>query len=463
MQGVALLRPFRRSRGRPDDPDPEAARLVQESRQRVARRLAGGDRSASLIVGGAFLAAAIPFAALQDSHRAPSALTVALLVLAYAAASRVEFEVGAGTVVPTELILVPMLFLLPLGFVPLCVAAGLALGQLPDYVRRRVHPERVTLQLVSSWHAVGPALVLALAGEREPAISDWDLYLAALAAQLGLDLATVSVREWLAFGVSPRVELRVVGTVFAVDAALAPVGLLAALAVGEGELMFLLALPLVALLAFFARQRRTALDGAVALGAAYRGTAFLLGDFVEASDAYTGAHSREVVELVLEVADELGIDARGRRDAELAALLHDVGKMRVPRDLINKPDGLTPEERALINRHTIEGEQMLARVGGLLGEVGQIVRSCHERWDGRGYPDGLAGEEIPLLARVVACCDAYSAMTSDRPYRRGMSRERAIAELREEAGSQFDPAVVGALMRVLRRERAETLAVALSI
>jgi HD-GYP domain-containing protein (c-di-GMP phosphodiesterase class II) len=101
--------------------------------------------------------------------------------------------------------------------------------------------------------------------------------------------------------------------------------------------------------------------------------------------------------------------------------------------------------------HTIEGEQMLEQVGGLLGEVGTIVRSCHERWDGGGYPDGLAGEDIPLVARIVCCCDAFSAMTTDRPYRKALSEEAAFEELRANAGSQFDPAVASALETVLSR------------
>jgi putative nucleotidyltransferase with HDIG domain len=209
-------------------------------------------------------------------------------------------------------------------------------------------------------------------------------------------------------------------------------------------------LPLIGLLAVFARQRRVGIDSALELGHAYRGTAFLLGDVVEADDSYTGAHCRDVVALAVAVAESLGVDARGRRDAEFVALLHDVGKIRIPKELINKPGALTADERSLVETHAALGEEMLARVGGLLGQVGRIVRSHHERWDGGGYPDQLAGDDIPLVARIVSCCDAFNAMTTDRPYRRALPLETAIAELESQAGAQFDPTVVAALVEIVR-------------
>ena len=135
----------------------------------------------------------------------------------------------------------------------------------------------------------------------------------------------------------------------------------------------------------------------------------------------------------------------------LAMLLHDTGKALVPDNILNKPGPLTDEERAVMEQHTIEGERLLLRVGGLLGEIGRVVRSCHERWDGKGYPDGLAGERIPLLARIVSCCDAYNAMTSDRSYRKALSQEVALSELRAGRGTQFDPQVVDALIAALTR------------
>ena len=175
----------------------------------------------------------------------------------------------------------------------------------------------------------------------------------------------------------------------------------------------------------------------------------LLGDVIEAEDAYTGSHSRDVVHLVVATSERLGLQSRELRQAEFAAMLHDVGKMKIPSELINKPGPLDDDERALIKTHTITGEAMLEQVGGLLGDVGRIVRSCHERWDGGGYPDGLAGEQIPLAARIVCACDAWSAMTTDRPYRSALSREVATAELHACSGTQFDPRVVESLAELL--------------
>jgi putative nucleotidyltransferase with HDIG domain len=175
----------------------------------------------------------------------------------------------------------------------------------------------------------------------------------------------------------------------------------------------------------------------------------LLSDVVEAEDDYTAFHCRSVVELVAEVAEEMNIPKADRQELEFAALLHDVGKITIPKEILNKPAKLTDEEFELIKTHTVEGQQLLDQVGGLMSRVGKVVRSCHERWDGKGYPDGLAGEEIPLAARIVFCCDAYNAMTTDRPYRKAMRRDDALAEIRDNAGSQFDARVAAALEQVV--------------
>jgi HD-GYP domain-containing protein (c-di-GMP phosphodiesterase class II) len=170
---------------------------------------------------------------------------------------------------------------------------------------------------------------------------------------------------------------------------------------------------------------------------------------VEADDHYTGSHSRDVVDLSVAVAGALGLSAARRRDVEFAALLHDVGKIHVPKSIINKRGPLDGAEWEIIRGHTISGEQMLKQVGGTLSHVGRIVRSSHERFDGEGYPDGLAGEAIPIEARIVTVCDSFSAMTTTRPYRAALTLAQAVAELRRCSGTQFDPQVVDALVRVL--------------
>jgi HD-GYP domain-containing protein (c-di-GMP phosphodiesterase class II) len=366
-----------------------------------------------------------------------------LFALLYAAVSRVEFEIGNGSAVPTQLVLVPMLFTLHLGAVPLAVALGLALRN-PQTLR---HPAKVLPLVSNAAHALGPVVVIAVAHGLPLRWSAWPVYLIALLAQFVIDLVN-SVISGLAHRIGPRTVLGFVGLVWGVDAALAPVALTLAFAAQVHPALALLVLPLVGLLRYFARERQARIDHALELSAAYRGTAFLLGDVVEADDAYTGSHSRHVVDLVVAVANELGLDDTGRRDAEFTALLHDVGKIRIPAEIINKPGKLDPEERAIIETHTVEGERMLEQVGGLLGHIGRLVRSCHERWDGAGYPDGLDGEDIPLIARIVCACDAFSAMTTDRPYRTARSEAEALEEIERCAGTQFDPQVVAALVSV---------------
>jgi HD-GYP domain-containing protein (c-di-GMP phosphodiesterase class II) len=151
------------------------------------------------------------------------------------------------------------------------------------------------------------------------------------------------------------------------------------------------------------------------------------------------------------VADELGLSSAQRREVEFGALLHDVGKVAIPKEIINKPGPLDDEEWAIMRTHTIEGERMLRQVGGVMADVARVVRASHERWDGGGYPDGLAGEAIPLAARIVACCDAFNAMTTDRSYRRALPLAVAIGELHANTGTQFDPHVVDAVLRVVDR------------
>lgn len=161
--------------------------------------------------------------------------------------------------------------------------------------------------------------------------------------------------------------------------------------------------------------------------------------------------NREGVELAMDVGAILGLDPGQLRRLEFGALLHDVGKFEIPIEVINKEGQLTQEERAVIERHTIAGQEMLESFGGVLGDVGLVVRSTHERFDGHGYPDGLAGEAIPIEARIICCCDAYIAMSSHRPYRSALPVDEALSRLRKHRSTQFDPGVVDALIAVVQR------------
>jgi HD-GYP domain-containing protein (c-di-GMP phosphodiesterase class II) len=371
--------------------------------------------------------------------------TALLFVLLFAIGSRVLFEIGTGSVLPTQLILVPMLFALPVGVVPGLVAIGKVIGALTKR-GTPVSINRVILPLANGAQTVGPTLVLGLCGGLPLRWSAWPIYIAALAAQFAVDFAGAGATILYAYGATWRTLVRSMGLVVVVDGALAPIGLAIAFATRGHAALVVGVLPLVFLLRHFSLERQRRIDNALELSDAYRGTAFLLGDVVEADDHYTGAHSRHVVELVLAVSERLGLSPAEQRDAEFVALLHDVGKIRIPPEIINKAGPLDDVERALIETHTVEGEAMLTQVGGLLGHVGRIVRSCHEHWDGSGYPDGLVGEAIPLVARVVCTCDAFSAMTTDRSYRPALSQTAALSELQRCAGTQFDPRVVSALV-----------------
>jgi len=431
--------------------------LVGQAREREARRLGGRERATTLVLAGAFVVVAAAFPVWMPQRTSPDALLMLALMLAFASAARVQFEVGFGSAVPTQLVFVPMLFLAPAGWVPALVAAGFILSKAPEQIRGTWHPERIALHLVSAWFSVGPVCLLWLAGTPAPTAVHVPLMLAALAAQFAFDFAGSAVRGTAGLDLPLRALPGILAPAWVVDMALTPIGLALAGVAGAHRYAFLMGVPLMGLLAYFARERRVRIDHALELSHAYRGTALLLGDMVEADDSYTGLHSQDVVGLVVAVSDTLGLSPRDHLHAELTALLHDVGKVRIPNEILNKPGPLTLDERAVIETHTVEGERMLVRVGGLLGDIGRLVRSCHERWDGGGYPDGLAADSIPLVARIVCACDAFSAMTTARPYREALPGEQAIAELRWCSGTQFDPRVIDALIDVASRSERPAL------
>ncbi|HEY5053409.1 MAG TPA: HD domain-containing phosphohydrolase [Solirubrobacterales bacterium] len=184
------------------------------------------------------------------------------------------------------------------------------------------------------------------------------------------------------------------------------------------------------------------------LEGAFLSTLGVLADAVELQDAYTADHANEVADLAVRVGVRMGVSGPELDRLRYGALLHDVGKIGVPGELLRKPGPLTAEERTTMDAHTAIGARMLERIP-FLAPVAPLVRSAHERVDGGGYPDGLEGDQIPRAAMIICTCDAFHAMTSDRSYRRAMDRPAAIVELRAGAGAQFDEAVVETLIAEL--------------
>jgi HD-GYP domain-containing protein (c-di-GMP phosphodiesterase class II) len=205
------------------------------------------------------------------------------------------------------------------------------------------------------------------------------------------------------------------------------------------------------LLAGVAHQAKLALTNAASfhsLETTFLETVEALANALEANDEYTSSHARWITDLALRVGKGLGLDSRQLKRLELGALFHDIGKIGIPETILAKPGPLTPDERRLIETHPELGERIIGPIDRL-EEVRPIVRHCHERYDGSGYPDRKSGEEIPLESRIIFVCDAFHAMTTDRPYRRRLATGEALRRLEEGAGSQFDPRVVAVFKQVL--------------
>jgi HD-GYP domain-containing protein (c-di-GMP phosphodiesterase class II) len=431
------------------DVDPQLESLLSSAATRAAAPLARRHRLVEAGSAIALVLACVALAELLPAGRSFSPTTAAMLLLGLTIASGVRFSLGACSGTPTQPMVIAAAMLLP----PAAAVAvfGLAdvLVRLPDYLRRRTHPDHLLLHFGDAWPALGPALAFGLLAPGAPELSAWPVLIVALAGQMAFETITFEARAWLAHGVPPRLGIRSAALSFLVDGTLAPIGLVVAVVATDAPAALLAPVPLIGLLAVFGQERERRLEQALALSGAYRGTALLMGEMLEAGDPYTGGeHSWGVVSLVLQVGDQLGLGGNDRRRLEFSALLHDIGKLRTPVEILHKPGSLTDDEWAILRRHPGEGQEMLERVGGMLAEIGPAVRGHHERWDGRGYPDGLAGTDIPLAARIICVCDAFSAMTTNRPYRAAMPVEDAIAELVACSGTQFDPDVVAALLRV---------------
>jgi diguanylate cyclase (GGDEF)-like protein len=337
-------------------PGPSDEALLVAARSRARTGLSGRERWTAFALGGGFLAAAISMAAALRWQDAFQVSTATLLVLALALVSRIEFEIGTGSVVPTQVVLVPMLLLLPAPVVPLCVAGGYALGGIVDYVKGRRHPQRLVVLLGSCWHSVAPALLLGLFASPTARWSQWPLYVAALAGQFAFDFASSAGREWIAFGISPRKLLPFFGWVYTVDALLAPVGFLAARESETMQYAFLLTLAPACLLALLARERRSRIQRAQAFQHAYDGA------YLEARrDALTGLANR----LAWEEATAAAQAASTETATPTSVIVLDVDCLKLANDSRGHEFGDEVLRRvAALARETVREQDLVARVGG---------------------------------------------------------------------------------------------------
>ena len=205
-----------------------------------------------------------------------------------------------------------------------------------------------------------------------------------------------------------------------------------------------------ALLAGLAHQAKLAIESAEhyeSLERTFVSTVAALANALEANDEYTSSHARWITDMSLLVGRELRLDRDAMKRLEFGALFHDIGKIGIPSEILQKPGPLTDEEFEIVKEHPELGEKILEPIERL-ADVRPIVRACHERWDGLGYPDGKSGTGIPVEARVVLVCDAFHAMVTDRPYRARLPHAEAVRRLEESAGTQFDPTTVAAFVRL---------------
>jgi len=428
------------------DPSLEEQQLHADTFRREQSRLPPGERVSEIALAVGFAVATAALWVIEPPH-AFAVLPAALCFLVLAVATRVRIDTPLGYTHAAQLAFVPLLFAIPVATVPIAVVGAFTVARLPDVFAGKLRPGRLLLGIGNSWFAIGPAAVFALA-HVEPRDAGPALLIAALAAQCTVDFAVSALRFWIDREASLTAQLRETW-VYGIDAALSGVALVVAKDIHRTPAAVLALLPLLLVLEVFAHERRHRVESLLELNNAYRGTALVLGDVLEAEDGYTSEHCKSVVQLALALSDQLELDAEQRRNLEFGALLHDIGKIAIPTEIINKPGKLDADEWTIIKTHTLEGQKMLDRVGGFMRNVGLIVRSHHERWDGRGYPDGLAGQAIPLEARIIACCDSWNAMRTDRPYRKALTHEVALAELLTNSGHQFDPHIVAEFLKLI--------------
>jgi HD-GYP domain-containing protein (c-di-GMP phosphodiesterase class II) len=428
---------------------PEGESLLRSARERfTARALSSRVLRTEFVAAAVCLGLAVALAVVGSSPQRLSVSRLVITAVAFLCAAHVRFPVAAGWTRPTQLMFVPMLFLLPTQIAPLVVIGCLVIQLCSEFPHHRVSLTRVLAVVADGAYALGPAFVLIVAHDQRFAWNNWPIYAVAFLAQIAVDLAGYIARSWFAERTLPSAQMQVAWT-YLTDGCLSCIALIVVASAVRRPGLLLLTLPMMAVFGLFAREREQRLDSTLELSSAYRGTAALLSDVIEADHEYTGLHSREVVDLSLAVADALGLSGAQRVNVEFGALLHDVGEIRVAPQILDKPGSLDPTEWAIMQQHTIVGQEMLEQVGGTLARVGEIVRSSHEHFDGSGYPDQLTAAEIPIESRIISACDAYNAMTTTRSYRPAMPRPAARDELLRCAGTQFDPAVIAVIVREL--------------
>jgi diguanylate cyclase (GGDEF)-like protein len=384
-----------------------AAAEIAASRERVRSRLLGRERNATFVLASGFVLAAVLCAAAIPSDTSFAIGVAVLLIALYAFMSQIEFEIGPGSAVPTELVLVPMLFLLPPGVVPLCVAAGLTLGGIFERLGARRHSQRLAVLLASAWHSVGPALVIGLLAPGPPRWEDVPVYVLALISQFAFDAGAVLVRHGLGRGVPVTQLLPPLGWVVLVDSALAPVAFLVAFVVTDEPLAILCVVPLAGLLQMLGAERRRRIDESLMLGQAVQ-------------DATREARSDPLTRVGNRLAWQEAVERGELRLTELgvgsSVVLVDLNRLKETNDTHGHDigDRLIQAVAAALSQVVPDAEQ-LARIGGdefAILAAGAGERGCEDLvLRVRSGLADLAVGDVPVLASLgAAACPPCSSL-----------------------------------------------------
>jgi len=387
----------------------QAAAEIAESRERMRSRLLGRERTVTFALAGSFAAAALVCAVAIPTDVSFSLPLALLLVGLYALVSQIEFEIGPGSAVPTMLVLVPMLFLLPAGAVPLCVAAGLIAGGLVERIRARRHAERLAVLLSSAWHSVGPAVVVGTLASGQPGREDVPVYALALLTQFALDAAVVVLRHTLGRGTPARELAPPVAWVVLVDLALAPVALLVAYAAWDEPLVVLAVLPLAGLLYMLGTERRRRIEESLLLGMAVEDAAR------EArSDPLTGVGNRLAWQEAVERAEQL----LAENGVGWTVVIVDLDRLKETNDQYGHDVGdRLIQALATALADTVPEAEALTRIGGdefaILSAGGGQLACAELLFRVRSGLAGVAVGDVAVFASVGAAACPPSASVAE--------------------------------------------------